>query len=346
MDFSLLCGTGLAQGFGLADRVVPEAAALAGFPDPEAYRRHLAGRTACLTMLAGAGTRWISSLGQASSLPEGYSLDMPRALFPVKNYLGRGPDPLPIGAYALAALRGLGRHIIAVRGWEEAIAQRILKPLGIDASGATFVTQREAGGKPRGHGDAAYQAMDAWRGSEYVVVNFGGDASGPDTAFRALAVMDALGRQEDPPPSLVLPVAQLRSPAYPIAVDASGRPSGFGHAKLAGKAKTGGPESDNAKVGQLDYTNVGLRVYRSADLERLLIKAAADWRRPDGLWAVPGNDPEGGEFALDNADAAFARSGRARLLAVARPEELTPVKALADVPGFEAAASRLWGAAR
>ena len=43
-------------------------------------------------------------------------------------------------------------------------------------------------------------------------------------------------------------------------------------------------------------------------------------------------------FALDNVDALLAAEGRARMLAIAMPEELTPVKSLDDVPAFESAA--------
>ena len=52
-------------------------------------------------------------------------------------------------------------------------------------------------------------------------------------------------------------------------------------------------------------------------------------------YAIPGNDPEGHEFALDNVDAELAAEGRARILAIARPEELTPAKSVDDVPAFE-----------
>ncbi|HOX91339.1 MAG TPA: hypothetical protein PLC54_00350 [Spirochaetales bacterium] len=334
MDFQHLVRTGLSGGHAVAQQLTGCAAQLAGYDELEAYRAHLASKTVCLTMLAGAGTRWLSSLASLARMPDGYTPQMPRALFPVHNATGCGPNPIPIGAYALMAVRGLGTHVIVVRGWEDVITSRILSPLGIQPADVRFVSQKEANGKPRGHGDAAWQAMDQWRTAEYVLVNFGGDASSPDTAFRALATMDALCRTQTELPALVLPVASMKDPAYPIGVDADGLPVSFGHAKLQGLKPSA--------TAALSYTNVGIRVYRAKALEELVSKAASLWRQPNGLWAVPGNDPDGGEFALDNVDAEFAHAGKARLLAIASSDELTPVKSLGDIPGFEKAVSRLW----
>ena len=58
-------------------------------------------------------------------------------------------------------------------------------------------------------------------------------------------------------------------------------------------------------------------------------------------YAVPGNDPAGREFALDNVDTELAAAGRARILALARSDELTPAKSLDEVPAFEAAVERV-----
>jgi hypothetical protein len=243
--------------------------------------------------------------------------------------MGFGPDPVPIAAYALAAVRDLGRHVIVVRGWEEAIEQRLLLPLGFEPSSWSFRTQEAPGGKPRGHGDAGFQAMDLWSGSEYVMINFGGDASSPLSAFAGLAVMDALSAilGEDAP-GLLLPVALAHDPAYPIRVDPAGLPIAFGHNKLKGGAVPQG-------AGGLAYTNVGLRIYRAKALAEAIARIRKTWWSAGKGYAIPGNDPDGGEFALDNVDALLAEEGRARLLHVCRPQELSPVKSLADVPRFE-----------
>ena len=69
---------------------------------------------------------------------------------------------------------------------------------------------------------------------------------------------------------------------------------------------------------------------------------------PEGGYSIPGNastgaDTAGGEFALDNVDAFLATEGQARLLAVSRPQELSPVKSLADVERFERDAALVCG---
>jgi hypothetical protein len=177
--------------------------------------------------------------------------------------------------------------------------------------------------------------MDIWSGLEYVLVNFGGDASSPLTALASLAVMDALARDLGADaPGLVMPAALVGSPAYPISVDERGLPRRFGHAKLQGGA------SGTSGAGAYGYTNVGVRVYRAAALRDAILKIRGAYWTPESGYAIPGNapagdDPAGGEFALDNVDAMLASEGRARLLAVARPQELSPVKSLSDLPRFE-----------
>lgn len=255
--------------------------------------------------------------------------DEPRGLFPVRNALGFGPDPVPIAAYALAAVRDLGRHIIVVRGWEEAIEQRLLLPLGFEPGSWSFRTQEAPGGNPRGHGDASFQAMDLWSAGEYVIINFGGDASSPLSAFVGLAVLDALSAiMGDDAPGLLMPVALAHDPAYPIQVDNTGRPLSFGHNKLKGSDGT-------TRTSGMAYTNVGLRIYRAGTLSDAIARIRETWWSAGQGYTIPGNDPQGGEFALDNVDALLAEEGRARLLHICRPQELSPVKTLADVPRFE-----------
>lgn len=293
------------------------------------YAADLARRTVCLTLLAGSGSRWVKSLDAAAARGEGIGFDpqRPRGLYPVKDCL-LGGRSVPIAAYALAAVDGLGRHLIVVRGWEAEIDSEILRPLGVAPGGRDFVTQAAPFGKPLGHGDAAWQSRSLWRGADYVVANFGGDANSRRTILSSLLALDAL-RAAGARVDLLLPAAPLDSPAYPIGLDEGGLPRSFGHAKLRG----GGVEAPAGK----GYTNVGVRVYSAPALLEA-VEAFRDryWAEGSG-YAIPGNDPEGHEFALDNVDAQMAAEGRARILAIGRPEELTPAKSVDDVPAFERA---------
>ena len=338
MSFDELTTSGLPRAFP-ARRGLPAAAAQAlGFRDAAGLARDLAPRTCCLTMLAGSGSRWVASLEAARAAGRAAGADpaAPRGLFPVRNAMPFGPDPAPIASYALAAVRDLGRHVIVVRGWEREIEDRILGPFGFEPGSYSFATQAAPGGKPRGHGDAAFQTIGLWSGYDYVTVNFGGDASSPLTALAAVAAMAALERElGDRAPALLLPAALVGSPAYPILLGSGGLPSGFGHAKLSGAAAIAGA----ANAGEPGYTNVGLRVYRAGALREAIELIRERYWSEGGGYAIPGNAPSsdgfGGEFALDNVDALLAAEGRARILPIARPEELSPVKSLDDLPRFE-----------
>ena len=309
------------------------------------YVLTLAPRTVGITLLAGSGSRWVESLAAARSAPprEGeeewrsrgrsYDPSRPRGLFPVRDHLRHrspGRDGLiPIAAYALSALHGLGRHLIVVRGWEREIDGELLAPLEVSAADRVFFTQEAALGKPLGHGDAVWQCRSLWKDADYVLANFGGDASSRRTARSALLALDALnalGEEID----LLVPAAPVREPSYPIVLDAEGRPRSFGHAKLQGRLPAGGARESG-------YTNVGLRLYRAGALFDTVERFRRDfWVEGEG-YAIPGNDPAGREFALDNVDAQLAARGRARILAFARPQELRPAKSLEDIPAFEAA---------
>jgi len=326
-----------------------EAAGLPPLGSVEAYAAELARRTVCLTLLAGSGSRWLASLAEARGRGDPAALafdpERPRGLFPVADYL-RPPAPgsasdgprrgsLPVAAYALAAVRGLGRHLLVVRGWEEAIDAEILAPLGIGPGEREFFTQEAPFGKPLGHGDAAWQCRSRWARADYVLANFGGDANSRRTALASLLVLDALSGPGGGGPAgavdLLVPAAPVRLPAYPIELDAGGLPSSFGQAKLQGR---------KVEV-EAGYTNVGIRVYRAgALLEKVESIRRRFWAEGSG-YAIPGNDPAGREFALDNVDAELAAEGRARILAAARPEELTPAKNYGDIPAFEAAMARV-----
>jgi hypothetical protein len=336
-----------------------EAARKAGkavLPDLASYVSDVAQRTVCLTLLAGSGSRWQRSLAASAALPAaerpaaydpGFDPGLPRGLYPVRDFLGiAGPGGrLPVAAYSLAALKGFGRHLIVVRGHEEDIDRVILSPLGIAPSLRRFFEQETLRGKPLGHGDAAFQCREAWRGADFVVANFGGDANSRLSVLEALLAMDALREAGDEgrPCDLLLPAALVSEPGYPIGLDAGGLPRSFGHAKLQGGVAGGvaSGASGGASGGAEGYTNVGLRVYRAS---ALLEKVESFRRRffADGEgYAIPGNDPEGHEFALDNVDGELAREGRARILASCRPAELCPAKALEDIPAFEAAVARV-----
>jgi hypothetical protein len=347
-----LAGRRCAEALGLRGELADIALAERGAADLAARRRAFASvaeyaagvarRTICLTLLAGSGSRWIKSLAAAASRVAAFGSEAsggeaprfdperPRGLYPVRDFL-RGGGRIPIAAYSLAAVDGLGRHLVVVRGWEAEIDAEILAPLGIDPGERDFFTQAAPFGKPLGHGDAAWQCRGFFRGADYVVANFGGDANSRRTILSSLLTLDAL-RSSGRDVGLVLPAAPLESPAYPIGLDAEGLPRSFGHAKLQGRGEEGLPGA--AGPG---YTNVGVRVYSApALLEKLDRFRLRYWAEGKG-YAIPGNDPEGREFALDNVDAELAAEGRARMLAIARPEELTPAKSVDDIPAFERA---------
>jgi hypothetical protein len=323
-----------------------------------------------LTFLAGSGSRWVKTLREAldsgilgedaRTKPEG-DLEAPRGLYPVIDVIRAAykdvvpSDPgqiqtarIPMAAYALDALRPLGRQIIIKSGYEKEIRARIIEPLGLDsgpdsaqdgtvsadpardeAAGAgriRFFEQARPFGKPLGHGDAAWQCRDLWRDAHFVVTVFGGDATSPLTILNSILCLEALnaaGCEVD----LLMPAAKVPHPGYPIQFDAAGFPRAFGHAKLQGE-----PLSEAA-----GYTNVGIRVYRAAALYDMVC-GLHDRYWVDGLgYTIPGNDPLAHEFALDNVDAAFAAQGRARVLACAHPEELTPAKSFLELGAFEKA---------
>jgi hypothetical protein len=233
-------------------------------------------------------------------------------------------------------VRSLGSHVIVVRGFEEAIESEILEPLGILPGSRRFATQEAPFGKPLGHGDAAWQCRALWREAEYVVANFGGDANSRHTvesSLLALAALRAAGEEVD----LLIPAARLPGAAYPIALDPEGIPRRFGHAKLQGSRAGEGGEGEAGLSTEESWTNVGLRIYRAAALAAVLEELHDRYWEEGSGYAVPSNDPSGRELALDNADAFLARAGRARILGMALPRELTPAKSLDEVPAFEEA---------
>jgi len=350
-DLAFLTGSGFAQAAAARSRIPSialEERAAAGrrYDSVEDYAADLARRTVCLTLLAGAGTRWRASIAAAASAAApapgeagraldpaaGRALDpaRPRGLYPVRDFLRPGGAALPIAAYAIEATRGLGRRVIVVRGWEREIDEELLRPMGVDPSQRSFFEQDAPFGSPLGHGDAAWQCRALWRDSEYVVANFGGDANSRLTVMSSLMAIDAL-RASGTVVDLIVPAARSDAPAYPIRIDEEGLPRGFAHAKLKGSEGRSMP----------GYANVGVRIYAArALLEKVESIRSRFWTESRG-YAIPGNDPAGREFALDNVDDELAVEGRARILASASADEMRPVKSLDDIPAFESAVERV-----
>ncbi len=322
-----------------ARAAIPElAAASAGIKTGEgaSWAQGVLSRSLSLTLLAGSGTRWQASLAAARAEgrlnPSQLSFDpsSPRGLFPVADFIepGRG-SPIPIAAYSIRAVSALGGHVIVIRDHEAEIRREVLRPLDLDEGAWRLAFQEAPFGKPLGHGDAAWQCRAQWRDAEWVVANFGGDANSRFTveaSLQALAALDAAGLGLD----FLLPAALLPEAAYPISLDGEGRPLTFGHAKLQG-AEFGGGRS------LAGLANVGLRLYRAKALAELLEELHDSYWVEGKGYSIPGNDPASRECALDNADAVFAARGRARVLAIARPRELSPAKSFDEIPRFEAA---------
>ena len=326
-----------------------------------AWRASVLAEAVSLTLLAGSGSRWQASLaaarteGRLSGAQLDFDPEAPRGLFPVRDFLRRAPkaadgpeagglrlsrsragaalspagDLIPIAAYSIAAVSGIASHVVVVRGHEESIRRDILDALGLDHAAWTFATQEAPYGKPLGHGDAAWQCRSLLRGARWVVANFGGDANSRftvETSLLAAAALEATGGGFD----LLLPAALQDDPAYPIGLDEEGLPLSFGHAKLQGLR-------DGAEKGAPALVNVGLRVYRASALTAALEELHAEhWVEGVG-YAIPGNAPGNPEFALDNVDALLSSRRRSRVLAFARPRELSPAKAFDGIPAFERA---------
>lgn len=321
-----------------AERNVALRGGAPGLKDAMERASVLARGTVCLTLLAGSGSRWVRSLREAAERGDRAAADFPddapRGLFPVANFLGDARKSVPVASYSVDALRGLGRHLLVVRGWESEIRDLILGPLGLGV--ADFFTQADGPlGKPAGHGDATRQCAALWKDARFLITNFGGDANSPLTALQSLLAMDELARTGTDV-GLLLPVALADSPAYPVILDEAGLPMGFGHDKLSGAGAVGGAGTGPASGGQA-YTNVGIRVYRVDALLEAIDEIAELHGDPSLGYSIPGNAPGSGEFALDNIDALLASRGRARILPVAHPRELTPAKSYGMIPAFERA---------
>ena len=354
-----------------------EAFPLPSLPVDEIARRELLGAlpplrpeeasgVVSIAFLAGAGSRWRTSLAAARKEPGAWPAgdvavnfpdDAPRGLFPVPDFLdGRdGRERIAMAAYAFDAVRDIARHIVVVRGWKEAIDAEALGPAGISSGTRVFFTQKSGpAGQVYGHGDAALQCEPLWKDARYVVTNFAGDANSwltVELTLRAFARFEALGLSV----GALIPVAYTQNPSYPVYLDERGIPVGFWHQKLAGapmSARPPAPVSPEAATGieaavPTDFTNVGVRVYRADYLRAALFELKEKYfgiftgrmnrnvgDEGEAGWHIPGNDPAKHECALDNVDNLLARKGYVRVMPISLPRELTPLKSLDEYDGF------------
>jgi hypothetical protein len=329
------------------------------------WRDSLFSRSVSLTLLAGSGSRWQASLaaaraaGRLSGAELSFDAEAPRGLFPVRDFLHVAREPrgegapasgattlgaafapasgatIPIAAYSIEAVAGLGSHVIVIRDHEAEIRRDIIGALGLAQGDWRFAVQSTTGGKPLGHGDAAWQSRALWRDADWVVANFGGDPNSRFTveaSLLALAALDTAGEARADALDFLLPATLAAEPAYPISLGPDGRPLSFGHAKLQGHEVGAG-----RPAGWKGLANVGLRLYRATALAALLEELHDSYWVEGKGYAIPGNAPGNPEFALDNVDAIFAQRGRARVLAIARERELRPAKSYDELPGFEEA---------
>lgn len=299
-------------------------------------RSRVFSRTATVTLLAGAGTRWVDSLS-GRELPQGYSSDMPRCAYPVEDVTDPGKT-IPVGAYNLRAVSGLGKHFI-VWGSHKGSIENIVLQAGIED--AVFVEQSKKGFlKPLGHGDAMAQVMPHLGPEiDFVIANFGGDANSRETILTSLLVLAAMQEAEEKlMPWGILPTTMVQGAKYPIGLNGDGFPVSFGHQKLKGAAHSSGEMP----------TNVGVRLYS----RRPLADAIDHFNLPEFFvpgsgYIIPGNTAN--EFALDNVDAYMSvnENGvsrqRFRILNVAGVEETTAVKGLDNVDAFLAAQKIILG---
>ncbi len=335
----LLALTGRSYGFARQrrDELVPAALDVLGEAETGAALEKTAGETAVVTLLAGAGSRWIRSieafreewpaeLGEdVRQAAVGFALEKPRGLFPVTNYLPGIPgEMIPVAAYSLAAVKGVGEQLIMTGGYDREIEETILEPLGYDRGEVLFQHQEMFRGSPLGHGAAAWQCRRFWEDKRYVLFNFGGDANSRRTVEESLLVMAALDVLGEAP-ALLLPAALVPNPDYTIEMDKQGLPRHFEHSKLTGPSGAGRGRAEG-------YSNVGLRVYRGDRLGELLGDLHRNYFDTETGYVLPEN--QGNELALDNVDRRLAEGGEVRILASADSREITPAKTLDSIPRF------------
>ena len=310
---------------------------LLGYKDSEAFLDANRSRIGFVALLAGASSRWVKSIQAQHNIGQSLDIDIdkPRCLANVPDVLHEG-ETIPIGAYTVRALQGLGKMFI-VWGTYPISIENMVKGCGVDD--ATYVQQKIYPGqiKPLGHGDALIQTWDHFScGIEYLVTCFGGDAQNRETILTSLIVFMALQKlDENRRPHALIPSTYMHmdEPKYPILLNESGFPSSFVQPKLQGI---------NLPAGHY-LTNVGVRMYRTADIAGLIEKYRSTYIEGTGY-----NIPENAkgdihECALDNFDGALTPSegeklaggGRIRTLAISYNGEISSsVKDHSGINGF------------
>ncbi len=225
------------------------------------YLADLAGRTVCLTLLAGSGSRWVKSLalarGAFRSGPASRALS--RSRFP--PWLGKDPDSgLRLGGHRrdrAASPRGarLGgrnrrRDTLSPRHWARSQGLRYARGPLRETSGPWRC--RMAGQVPlAGSGVRRRQ----FRGRRQLAPDHSLLAPGP----RRLEGCGSRGRHahagDDP-----------RFARLSISLDERGRPVSFGHAKLRGSPTSAARSGAAPSPRGPGYTNVGVRVYSARAL--------------------------------------------------------------------------------
>ncbi len=255
---------------------------LAGFETMTDFLQEIKDQTVVITLIAGAGTRWTNSFDQPdnSQLIKEYQLgkDEPRALANVDNLLSDkiSGNQLPIAAYNLLAVQGLGQQVIIYGGETDEkagknlqlIKERLTDRLGISDS-TVFVRQRLHPNqeKPLGHGDALMQFFDSdqgkkiLKGKKFVLVNFGADPNSYQTAVLTLLSMYVFDKYNAYFGGII-PTSVSDEPPYPIYMNEDGLPIGTSH------EKDELPPPENAS--KTNQSNVGIRVFRIEDLKKAM----------------------------------------------------------------------------
>ena len=322
---------------GARDVITRAALDVLGYGSVEECIKELSPQVATVTFLAGAGTRWVTSLPKNVT---NWDAKKPRCLFPVEDVLNPGTK-IPIGVYNLRPLRGLGSHYI-VWGTEEQKIEDLVNMSGIDKP-QYFHQSTRGGDKPLGHGDAMLQLMPHIPCDiKYVIANFGGDVNSRKTIEISLMVLAAMQNSDDYRERIsgLLPTANVNNPIYRVKINEEGLPTYFVQQKLLGDVIISG-------WGQ---SNIGVRIYRRSSLENVLGWIQQMYNLYDDYRMLPGNErKEMPEFGLDHVDGRMAHTGAFRTLAIADKEEVgemgerTAVKEYSDIPSFLKAQAALLG---
>jgi hypothetical protein len=269
---------------------------------------------------AGGCTRWIDSLKKYPNL----KIDPTkiRALALVENLLDKGelPQLIPIGIYNVSSFRGLGHHLIIYHSNLNEIKAKIMTPLKIEVQ---YFNQLLNVGKNKmsGHGDALIQAEHMLNHSKYIITYFSNDAHSRKTAILSLLTMHLLEQQESPI-GLLLPAAYDSQPKYPIIFDKNNNPIGVKQTKLRGDQIS----------GQSGFTNVGVRIYRTHELKKVLQYFREIYEKENSYSSLNPNGND--EFAQDHIDELFMKQHQAKILSICSPLEMTPAKIVDCIPDF------------